>query len=250
MKRSLFFFVILSAVSATSIFAQNGEYSSYRLGNLASTLKRQTVDLSDRLYRDYKGRFGSNSRSDTEQLFLAQQMDASAGLFQDMVRDNRRADELRDAAGALKDMSRRVPSYGSNYLWRDVQKGVDDIDRELGGYGGSNGGNNGGGNDDSSNALGRVIWKGTVDDVAQIDILNSSLGVRTISGNSYGDGIANFSSALPHRSGLKVYVIKRKGRGEVKVISQPNASNNYGAVIEVRDKDGGAKEYELEIYWK
>jgi hypothetical protein len=240
--------LLISTVSAVSLFAQNTEYSSSRLSTLSSNLKRQTVDLSDKLYRDYQNRFGANSRSDTDQLFLAQQLDASAYLFQQLVRDNRRASELRDASAILNDLSRRVPSYGSNsYMWRDAQRIIGDIDRELGGYGG---GNSGGGGDDSDNALGRVVWRGMVDDVIQIDILGRALGVRTISGIAYGNGTYNITSALPQNRNVKVYVIKKKGRGDVRVVQQPSSYNNGGTVIEVRDKDGGAREYELEIYWK
>jgi hypothetical protein len=251
MKKIFLLSALVLLVSGMTAFAQNTEYSSSRLSNLANNLKRQSVDLSDNVYRDYKNRYNANSRSETEQLFLAQQFDASAYVFQQLVRDNRPAQELRDAAAILGDLSRRTPSYGGNYLWRDAKRTIEDIDRELGGYGGGNGGGNYPGNgDDSSNALGRVIWRGTVDDVVQIDILNRALGVRVISGTSFGDGTYNFSSALPKNRNVKVYVIKRKGRGDVKIIQQPSNNNNGGAVIEVRDKDGGAKEYELEIYWK
>lgn len=247
MKKLFLFSVILTVVLAIPAFAQNTEYSSYRLETLASTLKRNTVDLSDRAYRDYKGRYGSNSRSNTEQLFLAQQIDSAAYMFQQMIRDDRRADELRDAVGILKDIARRG-GYGSSYQWRDAQRTLDDIERELGGSGGGGGYPGPGGGDDSQNALGRVIWRGTVDDVVQIDLLNRTLGVRTIAGISYGNGTYNFSNALPRNA--KIYVIKRKGRGDVKILQQPQNSSNGGATIEVRDKDGGAKEYELEIYWK
>jgi hypothetical protein len=251
MKKIFLLSVIITLFSSVAVFAQNTEYSSSRLSTLASNLKRQAVDLSDRVYRDYKNNYNANSRSETEQLFLAQQFDASAYIFQQLVRDNRPAQELRDASGILNDLARRAPSYGGNYLWRDAKRTIDDIDRELGGYGGGGGGNYpGGGGNDSDNALGRVIWRGTVDDVVQIDILNRALGVRVISGISFGDGTYNFSSALPQNRNVKVYVIKRKGRGDVKVLQQPSSYNNGGAVIEVRDKDGGAKEYELEIYWK
>ncbi len=255
MKKLFLLSVFALLISGISVPAQNAEYSSSRLDNLASALKRQTVDLADRVYRDYKGRYSANSRADTEQLFLAQQMDAAAYMFQQLTRDNRPAQELRDASALMGDLTRRAPSYGGNYLWRDVKRSIDDIDRELGGNGGGSGGGGGGGGgnypgDGSSDAIGSVTWRGTVDNVIQIDILNQALGVRTISGNPYGNGLYNFTSPLPRRPGIKVYVVKKKGRGTVKVISQPNASNNYGAVIEVRDTDGGAKEYELEIYWK
>lgn len=249
MKKIFLLSVFVLLISGVSVLAQNAEYSSSRLDNLASGLKRQTVDLADRVYRDYKGRYSANSRADTEQLFLAQQIDAAAYMFQQLTRDNRPAQELRDASALMGDLARRAPSYGGNYLWRDVKRSIDDIDRELGGYGGGSGGG-GYPSDGGNNAIGSVTWRGTVDDVIQIDILNQALGVRTMSGSPFGNGMHTFTSPLPRRQGIKVYVIKKKGRGSAKVVSQPNASNNYGAVIEVRDTDGGAREYELEIYWK
>jgi hypothetical protein len=248
MKKIFLLSVIVFIVSGVSVFAQTGEFSSSRLSNLSSTLKRQTVDLADRVYRDYKSR-SSHNRSDTDLLFVTQQLDASAYLFQEMIRDDRRADELRDAAGILDSLARRAPSYGANFAWRDVQRTIDDIQRELGGTGGgSGGGYPGPGNGD--NYIGKVTWRGTVDQVIQIDILNRALGVRTISGQDYGNGTFNFTSALPQNKQVQVYVIKKKGRGDVRVLQQPSRNNNGGAVIEVRDTDPGSKEYELEIYWK
>ena len=85
MKKLFFLTVLALMVSAAPVFAQNTEYASSRLSSLASTLKRQTVDLADRVYRDYKNR-NNRTRTDTETVFIAQQLDASAFLFQEMVR--------------------------------------------------------------------------------------------------------------------------------------------------------------------
>ena len=44
-------------------------------------------------------------------------------------------------------------------------------------------------------------------------------------------------------------LIKKTGRGTAKVIQQPTADNNWTAIIQLLDKNGGAREYGLEIYW-
>ena len=98
-KTILFLSLILSAFTF-SISAQDDSFSSNRLNNLVNNLKRQTVDLVDRTSEDLR-RSQNNSRSDIEAAFLAQQMDASVGFFDRMVRDNRRGSELRDAAAVL-----------------------------------------------------------------------------------------------------------------------------------------------------
>jgi hypothetical protein len=168
-----------------------------------------------------------------------------------MTRDNRRAAELRDAAVLLFDLARRAPSYGSSsFLWRDIQKSIADINRELGNSGGNTGGNNGGntgGNDGT--IVGRAFWRGTVDDRVQIRLQDRDLRVETLSGRPYPDGTFSFTSALPNRR-VTVEVNKQKGRGNVRVIQQPSRENNFTTVIEVADTEGGAKEYQLEIFWR
>lgn len=242
MKKSILFILLAISAFSFTVQAQEAErYSSSRLSNLATQLKRQTVDLADRTSEDLR-RSNSNTRSDIETAFLAQQLDASAGLFQQMVGDRSRASDLRDAAGILSGLARRAPSYGANN-WRDVQKTIDDIEGELGSSSGSGNNNTGG------NVAGGVTWRGTVDAKIQISVKGKGIDVNTFSGQNYGAGTYNFTSALPRRN-VSVDVIKKKGRGDVRVVQQPNRSNDYTAIIEVLDNDNGAREYELEIYWK
>jgi hypothetical protein len=252
MKKSILFTFLSLFIFVFAIQAQNAErYSSTRLNNLANQLKRQTVDLADRTSENLKGN-NSNTRGDIEAAFLAQQLDASAGLFQQMVNDRSRASDLRDASAILSDLARRAPSYGSNSnLWRDAQRTVGDIERELGsGNGTGTGiGIDDGIGDSTGNVAGRAYWKGTVDSKIQISIQGKGLGVRTISGADYGNGTYNLTSPLARRN-VTVDVIKKKGRGDVRVIQQPSRDNGYTAIVEITDNDGGAREYELEIYWK
>ena len=166
-----------------------------------------------------------------------------------MVRDNRRGSELRDAAAVLTDLARRAPGYGaSSNLWRDVQSSINDINRELGGYGGGNNGGNNGGNDDRP-VIGRAYWRGMVDNKIRIEIQGKSLGVNTVAGRSYNNGSFSFTAPLPNRD-VSVGVDKKSGRGNVRIIQQPSRSNNFTALIEVEDGGSGAREYQLEIYWR
>lgn len=229
-----------------SVQAQEIErYSSTRLENLVNQLKRQTVDLVDRTSEDLR-RGRSNSRQDIEAAFLAHQLDASAGLFSDMVRNQSNAAELRDGASLLTDLARRAPNYGSNsYLWRNAQNAVNDINRELGSYGGGGSGNNNGG----GAITGRAYWRGMVDDVVHLIVRGRDIRVRSISGRPYPEGNFSFTSALPTRN-VSVEVDKKRGRGDVQVVQQPSRSNDYTAVIEIRDRDGGAREYQIEVFWR
>lgn len=231
-------------VFGLSAQAQTPNFSSTRLDNLANQLKRQTVDLADRAAEDLK-RSNSNSRSELETAFLAQQFDASAGLFQQLVRDNRSAVELRDAASILTDLARRAPNFGANRnLWRNASNAVNDINRELGG---NNDGDTGDSGDNS--ASGRAFWRGTVDKEVRLVIKDRYIETRLISGNPYSEGTFSFTSPLPTRN-VSVEVNKKKGRGNVRVLQQPRRNNDYTAIVQIYDEGGGAREYELEIYWR
>ena len=246
------FLLILFCLIALTISAQ-----AQNTNRLADRLVTQTSSLSDKIYSDFSSS-ASSSRNDVELVFLAQQLDSGARLFQQMVRDNRRDAELREAASILSDLSRRAPGYGSNgYLWRDAQSTIRDIQRAVGGGGGF-------GNDrpdrpdrpDDDNdgrpdrpISGRVIWRGTVDIEVQIIIKGSNLETRNITGTPYNNASHNFTSALPSRN-MTVEVNKKKGRGTVNVLQQPTRSNDYTTVIQIVDKGSGARDYELDIFWR
>jgi hypothetical protein len=95
---------------------------------------------------------------------------------------------------------------------------------------------------------GRMEWRGTVDDVVQIRIRNRRANVRTVSGTAYYDDNASFSDPLPRRR-VTVSVDKRDGRGEVFVVQQPNARNNFTAIVQIVDKKGSRDRYRFILTW-
>ena len=254
MKKSILLAFCSILIFAFSVFAQDEQnrYSSSRLDNLVTQLKRQTVDLVDRTSEDLR-RNNSNTRADIEAAFLAQQLDASTGFFQEFMRDGRRASELRDAGAILNDLARRAPGYGTNSsLWRDAQKTVGDLNRELGGYnngGGNDNGGNNGGNNGGGQSSGSAFWRGTVDREVQLYIKGRNIDVQTISGSPYDNGTFSFTSTLPTRN-VRVDAIRKSGRGSVRVLQQPSRDNDYTAIVQVLDDGSGAREYQLEITWR
>jgi len=95
---------------------------------------------------------------------------------------------------------------------------------------------------------GSVTWRGRVDDVTLLEIRDRSVNDRVVSGQRATGVRFNFTSALP-RSEVNVTVDKRRGRGDVRVVEQPNRRNGYTAVIEIRDSSGGSSDYEIEVSW-
>lgn len=250
MKKTLLFTLLSILLFSFSASAQiqTDRYASPRLDGLADQLKRNTVDLADRTSEELR-RNNSRNRNDVQTAFLAHQLDASVGLFQQMLRDGgSRASDLRDAAAILTNLARRAPNYGSNAdLWRNAQNSVNDINRELGSS--NNGGGFGGGNSGGGQTTGRADWRGIVDKQVQLVIRNRNITTRTVGGRAYPAGRFNFTNSLP-RQDVLVEVDKKSGRGDVSVIQQPSRRNGYTAIVQINDGDGGAREYQLEINWK
>lgn len=249
----LFLAFFAFAFSVQTVRAQDTDanrYGSSRLNNLSRELLRQTVDLVDRA-RDAMNGGGANTRRDLENAFLAAQTDAAAHLFDDMVKNSRRAAELRDGISFVADLTRRAPTFGANAnLWRGVQRTVGDIQRELGAAGGGNGGGFPGDDFPDAPNSGRVTWRGRIDIEAQLIIRGDDLETRIISGPDWGGATFNFTSPLPTRRGVRVEVNKRKGRGSVRVVQQPSRDNDFTAIVQILDPQGSAGEYELDIYWR
>lgn len=247
MKKSIFLIIVTLLFAAV---AANAQFGRNDLRDKASRLVSSSQDLASRLSDDLRRGY-SSSRSDIEAAFLASQIESSARLFEQMVQDNRKDSELRDAASIISDLVRRAPGYGSqSYYWSDVKRAFDDVQRSVGGgYGNNDGGwGNNNNNDNYSKRIGSVRWQGKVDNEVHLKIRNNTLDVSIFAGQDYGKGTYNFVSSLPNRN-VNLFVNKRKGRGSVTIIQQPDRFNDYTAVIKILDEDGGAKDYDVEIYW-
>lgn len=103
-------------------------------------------------------------------------------------------------------------------------------------------------NDDEQYSSGRVVWRGRVDQRANIVISGSD--VQSIDDSNSGLNNVDFTinGYLAARNG-NVSIRKRRGRGSVTVLQQPSASNNYEAIIQVFDTERSSDDYEVEITW-
>lgn len=95
---------------------------------------------------------------------------------------------------------------------------------------------------------GTATWSGRVDDRANIVIRGGTMRTDDVSGTGVQVGYQNMNGALPRRSAT-VTARKTAGRGDVRVIQQPNRSNDFTAIIQVVDNRGGADTYNVDISW-
>jgi hypothetical protein len=232
--------ILPAALLLSTIALAQADLVSPRLPQQADQVKRATARLADRTTLDLMRNF-RNSRLEIQQALLARQIDASAGLLVEMVRNRRGLPELREVASELTDLAERAPGVSTQIaLWRSVRTEIADLNREL--------------RIDTPNRperpiIGRVSWRGRVDDRVQLVIRGRTVETRTITGSPNPAGAANFTSPLPNVP-VEVSVTKVSGRGSVRILQQPARANDFTTVIEIYDNGSGAQEYRLDIFWR
>jgi hypothetical protein len=102
----------------------------------------------------------------------------------------------------------------------------------------------------TASAQQRVLldWSGRVDSLARITIQGGGAHVTLVGNTDYGAGDLHVRNELPHRDG-SVTVQVASGRGDVDVVQQPRADNDYTAIVRVRDHSGGIDHYRLTALW-
>src|SRR5438105_9033975 len=91
-------------------------------------------------------------------------------------------------------------------------------------------------------------WSGRVDSVARISIQGGGARVSLVGTQDNGAGDLHVRNELPHRDGT-VTVQVASGRGDVDVVQQPHADNDYTAIVRIRDHSGGMDRYQLTALW-
>ena len=99
-------------------------------------------------------------------------------------------------------------------------------------------------------AQGRPLfdWSGRVDREVRITMHGRDARTQTMGRVAYNRSRLDVATALPQRDG-RVTVRVQDGRGDVDVIQQPSARNDYTAIVRVRDRSSGMDNYRLTAYW-
>jgi hypothetical protein len=99
-------------------------------------------------------------------------------------------------------------------------------------------------------AQGRPLfdWSGRVDREVRITMHGRDARTQTMSRVTYNRSRLDVATALPQRDG-RVTVRVQDGRGDVDVIQQPSARNDYTTIVRIRDRSSGMDNYRLTAYW-
>lgn len=245
LTRRMLVIVAAMLLCSGATFAQSNQ-----LRQSASTLASEATAFAEFAYTDY-GRSFRNTGS-VDAVMAAHQFSGAAQLFNRMVNDRRRNQELREAFQLLQNSWRSANRTElRDRRGNNIEGLMSRIAREL------NTGDSGDNDpfprarpdqDGPGRGSGRMTWRGTVDDDVRIRVRGGTAEVETIGGTPYSDAVTNFTNSLPPRR-VSVSVVKRRGRGEVFIEQQPSRENDYTAVVRIRDPRGGAAEYEFDLTW-
>ena len=97
--------------------------------------------------------------------------------------------------------------------------------------------------------VGHVTWSGTVDDTTTISVRGRDVTTRVVSGKSTSDVSSQVIGRLPDRP-VRVFLRQRSGRGQMRVVQQPNFGNNFTARVRIHDPQSGSSFYRFVLSWQ
>jgi peptidoglycan hydrolase-like protein with peptidoglycan-binding domain len=117
----------------------------------------------------------------------------------------------------------------------------------------SNSDNNSASNSDNNagqvSQPGHFQWQGLVDGSDNIILRGSKVTMAHLTASNIQQATYQLSAALPYNE-VQVNLQKVRGRGNIRLLEQPTASNDYTAVIQVNDQgDSGRGWYEFTLDW-
>jgi hypothetical protein len=98
-------------------------------------------------------------------------------------------------------------------------------------------------------AQGRTLfaWSGRVDREVLLVMRGGNVNTRQSSRDDYGR--VRVGSQLPRTDGVVQLQVQR-GRGSADVVQQPNARNDFTAVVRLRDDQTGTGDYQVAAFWQ
>jgi hypothetical protein len=90
------------------------------------------------------------------------------------------------------------------------------------------------------------VW---VDDEAEVDLRGREVRIRTLTGQPARDDGSECTQPLP--ANVTRFEFRGiDGRGEVRLVQEPDARNNWTAVVNIRDRKGGGEGYTYRLRWE
>ena len=100
----------------------------------------------------------------------------------------------------------------------------------------------------SNTGSGYFRWQGQVDGSDHIVLRGNRVSIRHLQSQPIVNPSYDLRTSLP-RYPVIVNLRQSRGRGDVRIVEQPTARNNYAVTILVEDRSGGSDFYEFELTW-
>lgn len=97
---------------------------------------------------------------------------------------------------------------------------------------------------------GNVVWRGEVDGTVDISLRHRTVRATAVSGRSVRREHQHFRVAgfLPARDTV-VRLEDVEGQGTVEITQQPDASNNFTAIVRLANSQPGRQEFRFTLAW-
>ena len=96
---------------------------------------------------------------------------------------------------------------------------------------------------------GSITWSGNVDDTAVVTVHQDRVRTRVVSGKSNGNDNAQIVGRLPDRP-VRLLLLQRRGRGQIRIVEQPNPGNNFTGRVRIHDPQPGSGFYSFVLSWR
>ena len=83
-----------------------------------------------------------------------------------------------------------------------------------------------------------MTWSGDVDDTTIVSIHGGDVRTDTVHGKDAANVNEQVFGYLPHAP-IYVFLRHREGRGQVRIVQQPNPDNNFTAKVRIHDPQAG-----------
>lgn len=97
---------------------------------------------------------------------------------------------------------------------------------------------------------GRCEVKVWVDNRAEVRMRGDRIFVRTLEGSRAHNEDSQCSQSLPLNAVADFRVNQLAGRSRINLVQPPNRGNNFTALIEIEDQQGGGDNYAFEVTWR
>lgn len=187
------------------------------------------------------------TESDLDLLLQLDSFTNAANWYEQALRNAPNAEAATVAARILMRSATRVedgfPNARENQQFRDAWASIQLDLNQIGAVNSTNS------NSGDVSGTGHFQWQGIVDGSDNIRLRGSYVDMTHLTYNQVQQATYQLSAPFPLRP-VQVSLRKVRGRGQIRLLEQPTASNNYTAVVQVNDDgESGNAWYEFTLDW-